>query len=73
MTEPTTIHFPAEGSDGKNVEVWQDADGDIQVRVIDNVDCLVTRVRVSGAGVERAWHPGPGGDDDTPEEVAGLE
>jgi hypothetical protein len=62
--EPAAIRL-----ENKVVEAWQDDNGDIQIRVIDNADCLITRMTVSGGGVERLWHPGPSGDDDSPQEV----
>jgi hypothetical protein len=53
-----TIHLPGHNG-GKYVHVWKDRAGNVQIRVIDNEDCLVSRVRVSGAGVERVWYPEP--------------
>lgn len=47
----------------KFVETWQDEDGNIQIRVIDNQDALTTRITISGAGVEMLWHPGDSDDD----------
>lgn len=56
-------------SESKYIEAWQDKNGDIQIRVIDNADALITRITLSGGGVERLWHPGTGGDEDDVQEI----
>lgn len=66
------IHFPScrkHVPGDKHVEVWQDKLGTIQIRLIDNADGLITRITISGGGVERLWHPGTDGDEDDVQEV----
>lgn len=66
------IHFPSvrKGAhEDKYVEVWQDENGTIQIRLTDNADGLITRITIGSGGVDRLWHPGTGGDDDDVQEV----
>jgi len=71
LFKASRIHFPSQdpldSSADIFVETWRDENGDVQIRITNNEDCLITRLTISGGGVERVWHPGTDGDDDNPE------